>query len=537
MLLVALLLAAAPAPAPPIGPQGEGVAATAESGTLGRVVVNTRAIFPAEGHLNLGRRIVNATHWTTSESVVRREVWKRPGDRVDADFAAELERNLRATGLFAEVEARLVPAGDDGTLDLHVTTRDRLSISGGASASFVGDVASGGFSLAESNLFGSGDRLSFGFFENDQGEFRGAALYRDRYVAGTWTTGTVEVGRTDQGDFALARLDRPFRYLEDDFSWRVDGSTAESERDYFLGGDTVSEVPFSQDAGGARVTWRAGTRFDFVTWGLALDHTTQAFGSPRGAPVERVPGDTDATRLALTASATEIARFEKLRGLDTLEFVQDVRFGTTLAAELGALRRDEDGRGAELQPTASARVTSSHRLGPGLLASASAGGSARTYAGEAQGWTAELDLRAYGLLAHEHTLAFAARAVDTAEAQGLPVQLTLGEDAGLRGYPRRQFTGDRLVRLNLEERWHPGLSLGALDVGAVVFADMGWIGDRGEGLGAPLHSVGVGLRLGSVELLGASVLRLDFSVPLDDRGGEQFDPLISFTLGQVFTFQ
>ena len=161
---------------------------------------STGPIFSAgEERETLFRRLVNATHWTTRESVVRREIWKRRGDPVDEAFAAELERNLRALGLFAEADVTLVPREDSDVVDLRVETRDRFSIAGGASGSFVGNVASGGVSLSESNLFGGGDRVSFGFSENEDDEFRGSISYRDRYLFGTWTGASAQVGRDGPG--------------------------------------------------------------------------------------------------------------------------------------------------------------------------------------------------------------------------------------------------------------------------------------------------------------------------------------------------
>ena len=79
--------------------------------------------------------LVDALHWTTREEVVRRELWFAEGDVVDSSMVAELERNLRALGLFAEARARLVPTEVAGEVDLEVTTRDRLSITFGGGAS------------------------------------------------------------------------------------------------------------------------------------------------------------------------------------------------------------------------------------------------------------------------------------------------------------------------------------------------------------------------------------------------------------------
>lgn len=531
--LLGPITGAAQAPAVPRGGSSEGT--TALAWRLGTIDVRTSGVYPEEG--SLGRllpRLVNATHWTTQEKVIRREIWKSRGDTVTEDFARELERNLRGTGLFAEATAELVPSGEDGVRNLVVRTRDRLSISGGASGSFVGNVASGGFSLSESNLFGSGDRLRFGFFENDDDEFRGSLSYRDRYLFDSWTSGTVEVGRTDQGDFAGARITRPFRYLEDNFAWEVNGRTAEAERDYFFRGDTVTEVPFDETGAGASATWRSGTAERFWTRGLVARFTDTVYGRTRGADIGALPGDTQSTFLGASFGFADITGFDRVTGLDTLQFIQDVQLGLSISAEAGATLRAEEGQSSESQPTGAINLRSTHRFGETRYLSLGASGAARVQSGEAVGWDSRLDLRAFDLTLAPHTFAFSASLVNAEENQDLPVQLTLGEDSGLRGYPRREFAGDRVLRLNLEDRIDLGISTRSFDLGAVVFADIGWASQRGMGFGRPLRSVGAGLRIGSNALLGDGVLRLDLSFPLDELDGVSYDPLLSFTLGQVF---
>jgi outer membrane protein assembly factor BamA len=120
------------------------------------------------------------------------------------------------------------------------------------------------------------------------------------------------------------------------------------------------------------------------------------------------------------------------------------------------------------------------------------------------------------------------------EGEDLPIELTLGEDNGLRGYPAREFSGTRRLRFNLEDRIDTGLEVRTVRFGLVPFFDAAWIGD--EGWGSPLASVGVGLRIGSPEIFGRGVLRFDLAFPLTEVGGESFDPSLSIALGQVFTF-
>lgn len=505
--------------------------------TLGNITVETSPIYSTErASRSVLARLVNASHWTTRESVVRREIWREPGDDIDEQFARELERNLRATGLFASVEARLVPGAEPGVRDLVVTTRDRLSISGGASGSFVGNVASGGFSLSESNVFGTGDRLRFGFFENDFGEFRGSLSYRDRYLLGSWTSATAEVGRTEAGDFVAARVDRPFRYLADSFSYDLSARDADIERDYFLDGESVAEVPFEEIRAAASATWRRGTRFRNWTFGPRARFTETLYGRARGDVTVRVPGDTTAAFVGVAAGFTDIDRFEKVTGLDTLHFVQDVRIGGSYSLEVGATHRDESGASELIEPTAAASARYATAIAGSRFLSVDFGGSARTYAGDPRGWRADVRLRAFDTSMAPHTLAAGWSFTEVREDEDLPVQLTLGGGSGLRGYPSREFVGQRTAVLNLEDRIDLDLRLGSIDVGAVVFADIGWAAARGEGFGRPMRSVGAGLRFGSNPLLGRGILRLDVAVPLDEPDGSSYDPLVSLTLGQVFEF-
>jgi hypothetical protein len=98
---------------------------------------------------------VNATHWTSRRQTVLNEVWFKPGEELTEAKLRELERNLRATGLYAEAWASVVPTADPGRVDLLIHTRDRLSLALGAAGSTVGDVGSVQAGISENNLFGS----------------------------------------------------------------------------------------------------------------------------------------------------------------------------------------------------------------------------------------------------------------------------------------------------------------------------------------------------------------------------------------------
>lgn len=516
--------------------------------TLGEIKVVTSDIFEADRTERGISRLINRTHWTTRESVIQREIWRSPGETVDEAFAQELERNLRSLGLFAEVVVKLVPSGNPeagaNVRDLHVTTRDRFSLRIGAGASFVGAAASGNASLAESNLFGMGDRLRFSYRENDFGETRGDVAYFDRYVGGSWTSATVQAGRREEGNAYGLNLDRPFRHLEDKMAWNVSASTAGVDQDFFAANETVAEVPFDITSLSASVRWRSGSRMSFWTRGFSARYSEVDYFAARGPAAAglRVPGDTQTLFAGGTLGFTDLSEFREISHLDTLEFVQDVPLGTTGSIEAGAAYRDEEvggqaqtAAGQMTQPQVSLNLAETMAFGSSRYASARLSGFARLDGNDATGWRADLNFRAFDLSWRPHTLGLAVTYTEVEETDNLPVQLTLGENNGLRGYPNRELTGQRFLRINFEDRIDLNAQIAAFEIGAVVFGDAAWIGGRGADLEGPFTSAGIGLRVGSKSLLGNGILRADFSVPFDDANGESFDPLVSLTIGQVFS--
>ena len=114
------------------------------------------------------------------------------------------------------------------------------------------------------------------------------------------------------------------------------------------------------------------------------------------------------------------------------------------------------------------------------------------------------------------------------------MQLLLGGDNGLRGYPLRYESGTSLALFTLEQRfftdWFP---FRLVRVGGAIFADVGrtWgsgvIGNSDPGL---LRDVGFGLRLGNSRTGLGNVLHIDFAFPLNNIAGIQKFQLLVQTM-------
>ena len=140
-------------------------------------------------------------------------------------------------------------------------------------------------------------------------------------------------------------------------------------------------------------------------------------------------------------------------------------------------------------------------------------------------------------------------------------QVLLGAFNGLRGYHYKQFSGEKMVLLNLESRTLFGgtifhkmdealaavatfvarpfidrsIHLGVI-ISGVVFADIGyiWNGKHSFDLTAPKRSVGFGLRSSLSQFSGTGILRIEFAFPLDPPFAPSLKPRIFY--GQERTF-
>lgn len=482
-------------------------------------------------------RLANALHWQTRTEVIERELWVRRGSVVDDALAAELERHLRALGLFADVVVRLVATEQPDLVDLEIVTRDRLTLNSGAGASYVGGVTGVRASIGENNLLGLGDRVSLSFTKNSEGEYRGGFSYTDLQLFDTWHTATVRGNQTDEGQSLGLTVRRPFQHLADPRAHGFALAHDEAAVDYFRGGESVAEVPFVRNSLAGDVTWASGTRDArrYLGLGLSFDDTDYEPATGPLAPEIRVPGDVQSLFVGPSASWQWIDGYREVEGLDTLSYVQDLTLGVTLGATLGVRWRDEAGRSGELQPEANVHGAWTSELAKDLYASLGARGGARLNDGETVGWFASGAARAFALLTDSHTLAASCTFDAVEESQDLRRELTLGEDNGLRGYRARFFAGTRQLRTNLEHRFDSGLEFATLRFGTVLFFDVGHVGD-GSDLGRPFSAAGCGLRIGSKSLLGEGVFRIDLAKPLSEVDGEGDGWRLSLSVGQVFTW-
>jgi hypothetical protein len=475
-------------------------------------------------------RLVNRMHVRTRESVIRRELLFREGDCHRPDLLEDSERILRSTGYLADADVFSVRQ-PDGSYDVIVETRDEWSTRLEATA---GSGQGPGVELREDNLLGRGARVA-AFWREQQGERVYGARVGTSQLMGTHLDAEVSLARTPIGISASERVLLPFRGEGARWAWRQALARDERNFEYFVpmnGGLERRLFPVERTAVDAGFVRRFGRRGRLTLLGVAVAGERRSFPQdslstpPGGDPF--IPGGgfvpglkpVSNVRAVLLAGQRNVT-FDRRRALDAVRGAEDVELGanveTAVGRTLGSLSSDDD-LSLDLGVSAAGNLPANVFAGTRVVLegkrdfTASNGALAwRDLLGQADVWSywrPSVDSR--------HTVVFAARGAGGWHTR-VPFQLTLGSRAGLRGFPRHVYTGERRVVATLEHRAYLAWPFPRLfDLGSAVFVDAGrtWAGADPFGRDSPvLASAGAGLRI-AFPPGSRRTYRVDFAFPV-----------------------
>jgi len=491
---------------------------------IGKIDIDPRNIFDeSDPRENKGLyRLADRLHVRTKPSTIRAQLLFRSGDRYDAQKLAEAERNLRT--LVFIYDAKVFPVRyADGKVDVKVITRDVWTLDPSVSFGRSGGANSTSYSLQEENFLGWGKDLEIGRQSNVD-RTSNIAEYSDPSVLGSRWTGALAYVDSSDGNQRTAQLSRPFYSLDTLWSATLSGQTYDRTISrYFLGNivDQFNDDEKTYLIEGGVSTGLVDGWSKRLLFGMYYDRNdflpTPATALPaKPLPPERtlsypfVGFDIIQDKYAKTGDENQIGKTE------------DLYFGTEVTGEVGysdaAFGADHDAlvewpyeQQLFLNWDFSSRVESDHARN--LISDA----AVRYY------WRWRPDWLLYGSLSGTVT-----HLLDP------DVQLLLGGDSGLRGYPLRYEAGTSRGLLTVEQRvftdWYP---FRLIRVGAAAFADVGrtWgsgvVGNSDLGL---LSDVGIGLRLGNARSGLGNVLHVDIALPLKDVPGNQKIQLLVQTM-------
>jgi hypothetical protein len=505
----------------------------AEGAVIGRVEIATHNIFDEEDprERNGLFKLADRLHIRTKHATIQAQLLFASGDRYLGRKLAETERALRLQPYV--YDARIVPVRyADGKVDIRVTTKDVWTLSPGVSFARSGGTNDTKFNLQDTNFLGWGKTLQVSRGSNVD-RTSNTIAWTDPNVLGSHWTSALTYSDSSDGSQRQAQLTRPFFSL--DAPWSAKISVNDYDRtisrynmgniiDQFNDSETAYELSGGLSNGlidGWTKRWTFGMRYD------------RSLFLP--APITTVPAQILPPNRTLSYPFTgfDILQdaYKKVGDENQIGRAEDLYFGTEVTGEIGY---SSGIFGADRSAVMlSAKALHGFDLPHAQQLFLTSDFSSRLEDGRPRNLIADAAAKYYWRW-RDNWLLYAAISGTSTYMLDPDMQLLLGGDNGLRGYPLRFESGTSRALFTIEQRvftdWYP---FRLARVGAAVFADVGrtWgsgvIGNSDPGL---LKDVGFGLRLGNTRSGLGNVLHIDFAFPLTDVAGIQKFQLLVQTM-------
>ena len=501
----------------------------AAAAVIGKIDIDVRNIFDeADSRENSGLfRIANHLHIRTKRSAIQARLLFRSGDKYSARQLAETERALRL--LTYVYDAHIVPVHyADGKVDVRVITKDVWTLSPGISLGRAGGTNATSFRLQDSNFFGWGKTVQISH-ESTVDRTSDTVAWSDPNVFGSRWISAAEYADSSDGSTRSLQIARPFYSL--DAPWSVNLVGVRFDRTvsrYNLGKivDQFNDDQTSYELSGGLSNGLIDGWTKRLMFGVRYDHNVfvpTATATPaRELPAERT--------LAYPFVGFDIVEddYKKTGDQNQIGRTEDLYFGTEVSGSVGL---SNGVFGADRNALMLALSAVKGFKMPALQQIFVTGNfSTRVDAGRARNLIADTGAKYYWRW-RENCLLYAALSATVTDSLDPELQLLLGGDNGLRGYPLRYESGTSRAFVTLEQRfftdWYP---FRLARVGAAVFADAGRTWGNGARQTDPgmlqaepgmLSDVGFGLRLGNTRTGLGNVLHVDFAFPLKNIAGIQ----------------
>jgi hypothetical protein len=457
-------------------------------------------------------RLANQLHVETKEVVIRRELLFREGEPLESEALAQTERNLRALPFLRRARIETHPAETDGegAVRVRVVVGDSWSTVPEARLAKVGNEWVWALGASEGNLFGRGmdlEALHSSGLDRDETY----VLFRDPRLFGSRVALSTYYSDASDGHHAAFSGQRPFYSLQSLWSFRAGFEDFDRLDPLYEDGERIEELRHTRRRADFEVA-RAVRRSDRSALRLHLGYQLSE------DEVELDRREFGIVQIGLTSS---FHSFRELTHVNRFERTEDINLGNEAAAFVGISTPSLGG-----EPDDSYFFFLSERRGfslnrDGFLLGA-ATWQARHRNGGIENSIARFRMDLVQKLSPRRILLAKA---DYHHGSNLDpeVQLRLGAESGLRGYPVRQFNGNRSLLLSFEGRWFVADDvLRLVSIGVAGFVDSGFAWPEGAKVALQdLRSdVGVSLLLGANRVSASRPgIRLDLAYALNPIAG------------------
>jgi outer membrane protein assembly factor BamA len=496
----------------------------AAGAVIGSIDIDIRNIFDESDarERNGLFRLANHLHLRTKRSTITAQLLFASGDKYRARTLAETERALRL--LTYIYDARVVPVRyADGKVDVKVITKDVWTLSPGVSFGRAGGSNSTNFNLQDSNFLGWGKSLELSHGSTVD-RTSNSVDWTDPNVFGSRWTSDLTYADSSDGTQRSLKVARPFYSL--DASWSTKISAVRFDRTisrYYLG-DIVDQFNDNETSyelsGGISSGFINGWTKRF-TFGMRYDRNIFLPTPATSLPAKQLPPDRTLSYPFVGFDFLQ-DKYRKVGDENQIGRTEDLYFGTEVTGEVG-LSNPAFGANHQAIMLAAKALRGIELTGLQQLF-LTGDFSSRIEDGRARNLKADARAKYYWRW-REDWLLYAGLSGTVTDSLDPDMQILLGGDNGLRGYPLRYESGTSRALITLEQRfytdWFP---FRLVRVGGAIFADVGrtWgrgvIGNSDPGL---LKDVGFGLRIGNTRSGLGNVLHVDFAFPLNNIAGIQ----------------
>jgi len=518
-------------PADPIPDADYGAAA--EGRVIREVRIIRRPVFDPDSGSRLApyEHFGNRLHIMTRRGTVERQLLFGPGDRWSVARAQETARKLRALEYLDPLRVGATVERDSAVAE--VVTRDMWTFTPRFDVASADGHGVGTIGINDRNAFGYGKSLSV-FYRNDTNGKSWNFAYDDPNLGGGHGRLHYAAGRGTEGATDQIAAGLPFYAQQSLRAYEGGWSRSTFVTHLFSSGVEVANF----DERSERVTTWYGGRLSggptirrligsFELWDRRLGPSRLAPGAP-----PEFAGDEENIKIRRFNGEIDLWRpgYVERRNIDRFERIEDFDLGTQLQLKAGyapaALGSSQDEGYARI--TLDLGVDTP--LGFGWLAST---GSSR-FAPQSIERIAEMDARWYTRIHSVHTLALGAYGISGTNTPR-DFQARTGGLDGLRAYPIDAVAGQKLWRLNAEERWlWSPTRWRVARFGSATFFDAA----RAWGVGAEgtswFYNAGVGLRVGVRTWGLRDVMRVDVAWPIQPTRDGGHAAVLTFGSSQAF---
>lgn len=455
-------------------------------------------------------RLANWLHVDTRDKTLHKKMIIQPGESLSLETLRENERLLRGNEYL--VDSMILPQRVCGTdIDLLVVVRDIWTLSPTVTASRSGGEESTGAGVSESNLLGTGQQLSLGYFQDAD---RSGTVYSfgSPQIVERVNFGTT-IYKNSDGDVIKYDLIRPFYQLNSTWAAGIYGLSSRSTQTITQNNVEINRYGRNIDDVEMFVGWSPGRQNDHVNrWLLGYTENIDSFDALPNT-VSTPAGET--IRYPWLGWSYQQDRFLTAENINRTHRQEDIQLGYAHSVRLGyaSTRYGSDSNvytfdlsmnySAYLEPfhLISARLYSNGQGDRDEFVNTFFGGSLR-----------------YIYIINDKNRWYLSSYFDAGTNIRQDEQLTTGGLDNLRGYPNDFQRGNRRWVASAERRrftdWH---IFNLMYFGFAGYLDVGRAWDTetpGAASTDTLADIGVGIRLSPSKFRIDKVIHVDIARPL-----------------------